>query len=177
MNRLNIPPTSPTHYVSAMIALNVHSPKDTGDWHSGGLFHLNDGYTQELYIYGVGQKYNTHHLLGDVGIIDGTSRFNEMGFEPQNCPVWLADHPRACVDYLYTAVLHPDWLLENYKKYEKDQYEYLQKMSIRRITLNDWFPSIDDKKSVYHLIDIMESHLTKPELENLQIWKMENPLA
>lgn len=174
--KLNIPPTSPTRYVSAKIALNVINPQDTGDWHSCGIININHGYEPELYIYGIGQKYNTHHLLGEIGVIDGTSRFISMGYEPQNCPVWLADHPRACVDYLYTAALHPSWLLDNVGKYTKDEFEYLRRRSTRRVILDEWFPSVEDKESVYQLIDIMEQHLTQDELEILQIWKMDNPI-
>lgn len=31
---LHIPPTEPDRYVSSIVALNVHSPNGTGDWHS-----------------------------------------------------------------------------------------------------------------------------------------------
>ncbi|MCI5764649.1 MAG: hypothetical protein MR034_09505 [Actinobacillus porcinus] len=67
----------------------------------------------------------------------------------------LADHPRACVDYLYTAVL--------------------QTGSIGRVILDDWFPSDEDKLSVYQLLDQIEPHLTEQERENLMRWKHKNP--
>lgn len=101
---LHIPPTEPDRYVSSIVALNVHSPNGTGDWHSAAALN-DDAYPQDFYIYGKDQTRSTLHLLGNVGVIDGTNRFNEMGYYPENSPVWLADHPRACVDYLYTAVL------------------------------------------------------------------------
>lgn len=152
---LMIPPTKPNHYVSSIVALNVHSPQGTGDWHSAAALN-DDAYPQDFYIYGNHQKRNTHHLLGNIGIIDGTARLNAMGYYPENSPVWIADHPRACVDYLYTAVL--------------------QTGSIGRVILDDWFPSEEDKQSVYQLLAQMEPHLSPQEWENLQLWKRKNPI-
>ncbi|OOH87235.1 hypothetical protein BMT54_10155 [Pasteurellaceae bacterium 15-036681] len=152
---LFIPPTRNDNYVSSIVALNIHSPNGTGDWHSAAALSQN-AYPQDFYMYGKGHKRNTHHLLGDVGIIDGTKRLNDMGYYPENSPVWLADHPRACVDYLYTAVL--------------------QTGTIGRVILDDWFPDVEDKKSVYQLLNIIESNLTLQEKENLALWKRKNPM-
>ena len=152
---LHIPKTHPECYVSSIVALNVHSPNDTGDWHSAAA--LNDGaYPQEFYIYGENQKRSTNHLLGSLGVIDGTKRLNEMGYYPENHPVWIADHPRACVDYLYTAVL--------------------QTGSIGRVILDDWFPGDEDKQSVYELLNKIEPNLNEQEYRNLQQWKRKNPI-
>ena len=152
---LYIPKTSPTCYVSGIIALNIHSPNGTGDWHSAIALN-SDTYPADLYVYGKGQKYSTLHLLGNTGVIDGTERLNSMGYYPENTPVWIADHPRACVDYLYIAVL--------------------QTGEIGGVMLEEWFPSIEDKLSVYELINKMEPFLTTFEFENLQLWKMKNPI-
>ena len=51
-----------------------------------------------------------------------------MGYFPENTPVWIADHPRACVDYLY--------------------YAFLKTGTIGRVMLEEWFPSDEDKQSV-----------------------------
>ena len=152
---LYIPKTSPNCYVSGIIALNIHSPNGTGDWHSAIALN-SDTYPADLYVYGKGQKYSTLHLLGNTGVIDGTERLNSMGYYPENTPVWIADHPRACVDYLYIAVL--------------------QTGEICGVMLEEWFPSIEDKQSVYELINKMEPFLTTFEFENLQLWKMKNPI-
>lgn len=152
---LHIPPTEPDRYVSSIVALNVHSPNGTGDWHSAAALN-DDAYPQDFYIYGKDQTRSTLHLLGNVGVIDGTNRFNEMGYYPENSPVWLADHPRTCVDYLYTAVL--------------------QTGSIGEVMLDEWFPSSEDKQSVYDLLNQIEPHLNPKEWENLQLWKRKNPI-
>lgn len=150
---LHIPETSPDCYISSIVALNIHSPNGTGDWHSAAALN-NNAYPQDFYIYGKNQKRNTNHLLGNLGVIDGTKRLNKMGYYPENYPVWLADHPRACVDYLYTAVL--------------------QTGSIGRVILDDWFPNDEDKQSVLVLLDKMEPHLTESEKTVLEQWKIKN---
>lgn len=152
---IKIPKTNPQKYVSGIVALNIHSPKGTGDWHSAVA--LNDlEYPEERYIYGEGQSINTNNLLGNIGIIDGTERLNKMGYYPENSPVWIADHPRACFDYLYVAVLKTGL--------------------IGRIILEDWFPSEEDKISVYSLLNIAEQKLTQEENEILKAWKTRNSI-
>lgn len=152
---LKIPITTPEYYVSSIVALNILSPDGTGDWHSADALSKN-AFPEDFYIYGKNQKHDTFHLLGDIGVFDGTHRLQEMGYYPKNIPVWIADHPRACVDYLYTSVI--------------------QTGSIGEVILDEWFPSLEDKESVYKLIDIMEEKLTNEELENLKRWKEKNPL-
>lgn len=152
---LYIPPTNPNRYISSIVALNIISPENTGDWHSSAAL-SSDAYPLEFYLYGENQPKSTHHLLGQQGIIDGTGRLNEMGYYPENTPVWVVDHPRACVDYLYYAVLKTG--------------------TIGRVMLEEWFPSEEDKQSVYALIDALEPHLTNDERDNLQLWKLKNPI-
>lgn len=153
---LHIPKTQPNRYVSAIIALNIHSPEGTGDWHSEAALN-SQNYRQELFTYGEGQPENTNHLLGSTGIIDGTRRLHEMGYYPENTPVWIAEHPRACVDYLYTAVVRAG--------------------NIDSIILEEWFPEDDDKQSVYDLISRIEPHLNSREKHNLELWKNKKTIA
>ena len=77
---LYIPPTSKDIYVSSKVALNIHSPDDTGDWHSSVYLDNDRDDRQELFIFGTGQRYNTNSLLGSTGVIDGTDRLNKMGY-------------------------------------------------------------------------------------------------
>lgn len=153
---ITIPVTTPRNYLSTIVALNIRSPESTGDWHSSSTF-SNDKLPLENYFFGDNQPKNTNHLLDDMGVIDGTERLNRMGYFPENTPVWIADHPRACVDYLYYTVLKTGIL--------------------GYITLDDWFPSIEDKQRVYQLLDVMEPYLTSREREILSQWKQQNPLS
>lgn len=60
---LYIPETSPDCYISSIVALNIHSQKGTGDWHSTAA--LNDNaFPLAFYLYGKGQVKNTNHLFG-----------------------------------------------------------------------------------------------------------------
>ncbi len=52
---LLIPPTQTNRYVSSLVALNIHSPNGTGDWHSAAALSDN-AYSQDFYIYDFGQK-------------------------------------------------------------------------------------------------------------------------
>lgn len=152
---LQFPPTSPEKYVSRRVALNIYSPKSTGDWHSAATF-VRSQIPPEMYICGEGMKYNTNHLLETVGVIDGTQRLQEMGYSQQNTPVWIADHPRAMVDSLY--------------------FEVLQKGRLRQLILDAWFPSVEDKIEVYEIIKKLEPKLNAIEQENLEAWKRLNPI-
>ena len=84
-------PISINHYISSIVALNIHSPNGIGDWHSAST--LNDTIPLSFIFMGDGCQHNTLPFLGNIGIIDGTSRLNEMGYFPENAPVWIADHP------------------------------------------------------------------------------------
>ncbi len=152
-----IPKTSPKVYVSSILALNILSPDGTGDWHSSMYWgHPERNNKIDLWIFGEGQKFNTNYLIGDLGIIDGTSRLNEMGYFPENTPVWIAEHPRAMVDIMFSTVL--------------------QTGPIDTIILDDWFPSLEDKEKVYRILNVMENKLNSTQRERLEQWKLRNPL-
>ncbi|WP_163556206.1 hypothetical protein [Helicobacter suis] len=153
---LYIPPTSKEVYVSGIVALNIYCPEDTGDWHKSRAL-SKDAYLLDDYIYGKDQKYSTNHLLGDLGIIDGTKRLHTMGRYPENTPVYIANHPRACADYLYIAVLQTGLL--------------------GVVMLDEWFPTIEDKQRVYALLRVMQPKLNPKEKEILKAWMARNPIT
>ena len=152
---LQIPITSKTRYVSSIVALNIHSPQGTGDWHSAAAL-SKEAFPTDFYLYGDAQPYNTNAALGTEGIIDGTQRLQKMGYRPVHTPVWIADHPRALVDYLYYAVLKTG--------------------NLGRVMLDEWFPTAGDKQEVYALINRLEPILTEEEKGNLVLWKKKNPI-
>ncbi len=149
-----IPKTSLETYVSGIVALNILSPDDTGDWHSGSILHANPT-SCERYIYGLGQPRNTNYLFGTSGVFDGTSRLVMMGYHPENVPVFIADHPRACADMIMCGLL--------------------PFQPVNAISLDDWFPTDLDKARVYKYIRIMEKNLNGSMLEKLKKWKALNP--
>ncbi len=152
-----LPKTSPQVYVSSILALNIPSPDNTGDWHPDIWECIENNEKISLWIFGEGQKFDTNILLGDLGVINGTSRLNAMGYYPDNSPVWIADHSRAFVDMLSITTLKSG--------------------NLRTLILDDWFPSIDDKKKVYEILDILEKKLNNREIETLLQWKKKNPIT
>lgn len=80
-----------------------------------------------------------------------------MGYYPENILVWVADHPRDFADILYVSVLESG--------------------KLETITMDEWFPSIEDKTRVYDILDIMEPRLDKDRFEVLQQWKRMNPIV
>ncbi len=98
--------------------------------------------------FGEGQKFNTNWFLGELDIIDGTVRLNQMVYYPKCFPVWVADHPRAFVNILYVSVL--------------------QFGNIDTLILDDWFPSLEDKERVYDVLSVLEKKLDNRQYEVLQ---------
>ena len=80
-----------------------------------------------------------------------------MGYYPENSPVWIAEHPRACVDYLFISVL--------------------QSGELGYVMLDEWFPSIEDKERVYEVLSVLEKKLDNRQKEVLQQWELQNPIA
>lgn len=158
MSFLNLPETHIQCYISGIPALNIISPEGTGDWHSSSALAAIHGghYPTKNYLFGDGQYYSTNHLLGTKGVIDGKSRLDSMGYPTAHEQVWIADHPRACVDYLYITVL--------------------QSGVTNLLMLDDWFPSYEDKCRVYDLINIIAARLSDQKQEVLKKWMQNNLL-
>ncbi|GAA8915021.1 hypothetical protein HpEKA44_03830 [Helicobacter pylori] len=57
---LYIPPTSKEVYVSSIVALNIHSPQGTGDWHSS--YALMENAFDDIGVYIYGEKMATHKI-------------------------------------------------------------------------------------------------------------------
>lgn len=153
---LSIPKTSPTKYVSSIVALNIHSDNGTGDWHTSDVLWTPDSIAEDVFIVGDGQRTNTIPLVGITGVSDKSDVLEKMGFLSLRAPVYAADHARACFDLIYQTVII--------------------KNNINFVRLDDWFPSFEDKKSVYNLLELAEPKLTLEQRERLESWKIKNPL-
>ncbi|REA89602.1 hypothetical protein DV959_13975, partial [Staphylococcus pseudintermedius] len=56
------------------------------------------------------------------------------------------------------------------------QFSVLQTGKLGVVMIDEWFPSIEDKESVYALIEVMKPKLNKQERENLDKWIARNPI-
>lgn len=72
--QVEIPPTTPEHYITGLYALNLAAPEGTsGDWHD--VFHWQDGTEQprQVTLAGMGD-IDTSPIYGDLGIYEGRDR-------------------------------------------------------------------------------------------------------
>ena len=59
------PETSPTRYLTGMVALNIPAPEGTGgDWHFWGIFD-SPRFPNNLPLAGESLEWNTNALFGD----------------------------------------------------------------------------------------------------------------
>ena len=72
--QVEIPPTTPEHYITGLYALNLAAPEGTsGDWHD--VFHWQDGAEQprQVTLAGMGD-IETTSIYGNLGIYEGKDR-------------------------------------------------------------------------------------------------------
>ena len=101
--QVEIPPTTPEHYITGLYALNLAAPEGTsGDWHD--VFHWQDGTEQprQVTLAGMGD-IDTSPIYGDLGIYEGRDRLVAQGLDiPIGMQrVYIANHSRAILDLLY----------------------------------------------------------------------------
>ena len=94
--QVEIPPTTPEHYITGLYALNLAAPEGTsGDWHD--VFHWQDGTEQprQVTLAGMGD-IETTSIYGDLGIYEGRDRLASIF-------LWL-------VEWGLVAALPVSWL-------------------------------------------------------------------
>ena len=108
--QITILPTSPTHYISDKLALNIPSPEDTtGDWHFDNMFFdvTGEGEPLPLELAGEGEALNTNHIFGSYGIHECSAALIKRGITlPEGMTeVWAANHFRAVLDMAYESLV------------------------------------------------------------------------
>src|SRR3981081_1884443 len=98
----SIPNTSPTRYLSGVVALNIISEKGTGDWHQD-LFLRPRAKVARSFIIERGQAVDPSALLGTVGISDASGMLAAMHVPHPDGPVYAASHARAIADLVLGA--------------------------------------------------------------------------
>jgi len=146
----SLPPTSRDHYLTGKAALNIPSKEGTGDWHFQEIFRGGEGHKSGPFPIAGTDLLSTHHIFGRKGIVERSRKLREMGLDIQR-PLYVASHPRAMADMIYSA-------LKSGRAFEKSY------------TLSDWFPADRDRCEVLAFMERMKPYLTDFESRRLRAW-------
>jgi hypothetical protein len=150
---LSIPKTSPTRYLSGIVALNILSDRGTGDWHQD-IFTQPPSTPPRSFIIEKGTDVDPIGLLGTNGIYDASGMLDAMHVPHPDGPVYAASHARAIADLVLSAVLRgesPDF-----------------------VGLDDWMPRDEDKSEVLCLLDEAAQHLELQHVDPIEAWVERN---
>ena len=151
---LAIPETSPTRYLSGIVALNIPSGEGTGDWHQTQIFFRPYVRHPRSFLVGSGLDFDPTAYMGNAGVEDRSAELDALGVEHPAGPVYAATHARAIADLLLRAVLRG----------ESPQF----------VTLDDWMPKDEQKQSVLALLAKARPHLTQQQNDTLRRWALAN---
>lgn len=145
------PKTSPTRYLTGMVALNIPAPENTGgDWHFWGTFD-SPRFPDNLTLAGEGLEWNTNPVFGGYGIHECSEELRRRGIIiPNGMPVYSANHYRAILDMLYHSV-------------EKGQVP-------RHLAIDDWLDTEEHKKVFFCLLDQFSHRFPPSEQRLIASW-------
>ncbi len=150
---LEIPRTSPTRYLSGIVALNILSERGTGDWHPD-VFRRRRTRTPRSFVIERGQEADPSAILGEEGLYDAGPVLDAMHVPHPEGPVWAATHARAIADLVLGSILRDE--------------------SPHHVALDDWMPRDGDKQEVLDLLERAVSQLDRQEVEALKKWVSES---
>jgi len=118
--------TTPRRYISGIVALNLPTSLDSGDWHTVEMLSaLKRGARIPLRLAGENTEFDGFGCFGSEGVIEASGVIKNLGETVQG-PVYVATHPRAVADMLMfrlpggaSALAHLDldaWLPEGGKE-------------------------------------------------------------
>ncbi|HTV74149.1 MAG TPA: hypothetical protein VME66_10620 [Candidatus Acidoferrales bacterium] len=146
MSPLTIPATSPTKYLSGVVALNLPADGTSGDWHYEQTFLRPRTRTPRTFLAGDGQPTDTSLLLGEAGIYDCSAALDRLGIAHPAGPVYAADHVRAVADLVLGSLLRGE--------------------RANHVVLDEWMPEVPDQRRVFTLLERARSRL-RPGLQAL----------
>jgi hypothetical protein len=92
--------TTPRRYISGIVALNLPTSPDSGDWHTVEMLSaLKRGAPIPLRLAGENTEFNGFGYFGSDGVIEASEVIKHLGETVQG-PVHVATHPRAIADML-----------------------------------------------------------------------------
>ena len=145
------PETSPTRYLTGMVALNIPAPEKTGgDWHFWGIFD-SPCFPDNLTMAGEGLEWNTNALFGDYGIHECSDSLRCRGISlPEGTRVYSANHYRAILDMLASSV-------------SKGQVP-------RHLAISDWLDTGEHLKTFFLLLDRFFDRFSPSEQNLVSVW-------
>ena len=145
------PETSPTRYLTGMVALNIPAPEGTGgDWHFGGIFD-SPRFPDNLTLAGEGLEWNTNPVYGNYGIHECSDflRYRNIAL-PEGTRVYSANHYRAILDMLYRSVSSG--------------------RIPRHLEIEGWLDSDEQKKTLFELLNRFLPKFSSSEKELVSSW-------
>lgn len=149
---IHLPQTTPNRYLTAMTALNLPAPEKTrGAPHFEEHFFGKPGLKPQFVVAGDKEALNTNLIFGHFGIYECSDSLRAKGITlTQNEKVYAANHNRAILDMLYSALKNKEHL--------------------DHITLNDWIDIKEQKKELLDKIKQFKDFLEIDEWMVLMTW-------
>ncbi|QJX01501.1 hypothetical protein HML84_00995 [Alcanivorax sp. IO_7] len=140
--------TTPRRYISGMVALNLPTSPDSGDWHTVEMLRaLRRGARIPLCLVGEETSFDSFDYFGGDGIIDASQVVAGLG-ETVEGPVHVATHARAIADMLISR-LPEGW------------------HGVAHLELDAWLPE-PGKQSVVNLLLKARNRLDNENVEVLE---------
>lgn len=131
------------NYITGVPAINFPTAKNTGGWHFINYFDLDKG-VFKVSLSGIHYP-DTSRYFGDYGLIDISSKLDDLKI-PHTChQVYIANHHRAAVDILVK------WAISSSKHCT--------------VEAEEWFPAKEDRDNLFKIIN-----LAKQKLEEDGLW-------
>jgi len=145
------PYTSPSRYLTGMVALNIPAPENTGgDWHFVGIFD-SPRFPDNLTLAGEGLEWNTNALFGDYGIHECSEELRRRGIIiPEGMSVYSANHYRAILDMLWRSVSSG--------------------RIPQHLAIGDWLDNEEQKSVLFSLLDRFSHRFSPPEQRLIASW-------
>jgi hypothetical protein len=149
-NRMILPKTTTTCYLTGMTALNIPAPEGTtGDWHFEESFFGRNGIKPKFFVAGNNAALNTNPIWGGLGIYECGYLLRAKGIAISE-NVYTANHCRAVLDMLYNAVQH--------KEYP------------HHIIIDDWLDIDSERKRLLDSLPVLNDFLKEDEKIILTSW-------
>lgn len=137
------------NYITGVPAINFPTAKNTGGWHFLNYFDLDKG-VFKVSLSGIHYPDTTRYF-GDYGLIDISSRLDDLQIPYTSQQVYIANHHRAAADILVK------WAISSSR--------------YCTVEAEEWFPAEQDKEILFNIINLAKQKLQEDGLwTKLESW-------